>query len=451
MTKADTRKSVAAELKQAAEAYVEAHGRFATNGAAAAPKWLKERRDQAISRFAEVGFPSTRLEEWRFTDIKAIARTSFALAGEADLSGLEATVSAHVVGAVDQHVAVFVNGRFAPALSRLGQLPSGVLAGSLGDALSSDTERVQGLLGHLAPEEANPFTALNTAFVHDGAFLYVPKDTKVERPVHFLFLSVPVSDVPLVVHPRNLMVVDRGAQATVLETYATHGEGVFWTNAVTEVSVGENATLDAYRIQRESEDAFHTAATHSRQERSSNYSFITFSLGGGLTRHDIKVVLDGEGADATLDGLSMLRGRQHTDYHTTLEHAKPNCTSWEYFNGVFDDRARGVFNGRIIVRPGAQKTDSKQTNNSLLLSSSARADSQPQLEIYADDVRCTHGATLGPIDGDHMFYLQSRGLTAKEAEALLTYGFGSEILNAVKSAPLRQALDRLVRRWLAEA
>jgi Fe-S cluster assembly protein SufD len=219
---------------------------------------------------------------------------------------------------------------------------------------------------------------------------------------------------------------------------------------VTEAVVGDNATLDAYRFQREHTDAYHTGTTYSTQGRDSKFSLIVFTFGAGLSRHDIRAVLDGEGADATLDGLSMLRGRQHTDYHTTLEHAQPNCTSWEYFNGVFDDHARGVFNGRIIVRPGAQKTDSKQTNNNLLLSASARADSQPQLEIYADDVKCTHGATLGPIDDEHLFYLQSRGLTKEAARDMLTYGFGSEILNAVKSEQVREDLDRIIHDWLKQ-
>jgi len=270
--------------------------------------------------------------------------------------------------------------------------------------------------------------------------------------VHFLFLSTPTGNgAAHVAHPRNLYVAEAGAQASVVESYAaTSSAAEYWTNAVTEIVVGENATLDTYRVQRESQDAFHTASTHSVQGRSSRFSLITFSFGGALSRHDIHAVLDGEGADATLDGLSMLRGRQHTDYHTTLEHAQPNCTSWEYFNGVFDDRSRGVFTGRIIVRPGAQKTDSKQTNNNLLLSDHARADSQPQLEIYADDVKCTHGATLGPIDDEHLFYLQSRGLSVDEARAMLTYGFGSEILNAVKADDVRSALDRIVHDWLTQ-
>ena len=214
--------------------------------------------------------------------------------------------------------------------------------------------------------------------------------------------------------------------------------------------MGAQANLDVYRVVQESDLAYHTGLTHSYQARASDLSVTTLTFGGHLVRHDIHSVLDGEGADCTIDGLSMMRGRQHVDYHTTLEHAQPNCTSWEYFNGIFDDRSRGVFTGRIIVRPGAQKTDSKQTNNNLLLSEHARADSQPQLEIYADDVKCTHGATLGPIDGEHLFYLQSRGLSVPDARALLTYGFATEILATVKLEVLRKELNELVQQRLAE-
>jgi Fe-S cluster assembly protein SufD len=325
------------------------------------------------------------------------------------------------------------------------------VVGSLRDVLRTDPNLVEPHLAKYALDDYNPLAALNTGFIHDGGFLFVPAKVVLERQVHFLFLTLPSDGDPApVTYPRNLYVVETGAQASLVESYAGTGVGVYWTNAVTEVVVGENANLDAYRIQRENVDAYHTATTHSVQGRHSNYSFITFTFGAALSRHDIRAVLDGEGADATLDGLSMLRDRQHTDYHTTLEHAQPQCTSWEYFNGVFDDRAHGVFNGRIIVRQGAQKTDSKQTNNNLLLSGNARADSQPQLEIYADDVRCTHGATLGPIDDEHMFYLQSRGLTKDAARDMLTYGFGSEILNAVKSEQVRQDLDRIIHEWLKQ-
>jgi Fe-S cluster assembly protein SufD len=208
--------------------------------------------------------------------------------------------------------------------------------------------------------------------------------------------------------------------------------------------------MEAYRIQREPEGAFHTATTQSVQGRSSVFTSTAFVFGAALSRHDINATLDGEGAECTLNGLSVLRGDQHADHHTTLEHAKPHCPSWELFNGIYDGRARGVFTGRIIVRPGAQRTDSKQTNNNLLLSEEARADSQPQLEIYADDVKCTHGATLGPIDPRMMFYLQSRGLPATAARNLLTYGFGAEILNSVSLEELRTQLDTLLRRRLDE-
>jgi Fe-S cluster assembly protein SufD len=448
MSGATAPQTVAAELKAAAEPYVEDFRTFSGKGAAAVPGWLRERRSAAMTRFADTGFPTSRQEEWRFTDVKPIARRTFHRAAAA--SAPDVAVRDYVVGGTDQWLAVFVNGHFVPTLSDLGGLPAGVKVGSLRHALDADGSIIEPHLARRAVAAHNPFAALNTAFILDGGFLYVPRGTALPRTVHYLFLAAPSGDgAPLVTHPRNLFVLEQGAQASVIESYAAVPSAAeYWTNAVTEVVVGENATLDTYRVQREGAEAYHTATTHAVQGRSSNCSLITFSFGGALSRHDIHAVLDGEGADATLDGLSMLRGKQHVDYHTTLEHAQPNCTSWEYFNGVFDERSRGIFNGRIIVRPGAQKTDAKQTNNNLLLSEHARADSQPQLEIYADDVKCTHGATLGPIDDEHLFYLQSRGLSTDEARALLTYGFGSEILHAVKAADVRRSLDRIVHDWL---
>jgi Fe-S cluster assembly protein SufD len=433
-------------MKEATAPYLAEYERWSTNGAASGPKWLKERRTQAISRFADVGFPTTRQEEWRLTDVKAIARTGFVPAKEA----LVADWGHHLVGGTDQHVAVFTNGRFAADLSSRN-LPEGVRLGSLREAFESDALLVERHLGEHASTERSALAALNTAFLEDGAFVYISEKTVLDRPLHVLFLAVPSTGESVVQYPRTLVIADRGSQATVVESYATMGPGTFWTNAVTEAVVGENAKLDMVRVQQESDETYHTAVTHSSQARDSVYSFVTFTFGSRLSRHDIYAILNGEGAECTLDGLSMLSEQQHADYHTTLEHAQPNCNSWEYFNGVFDDSAHGVFNGRIIVRPGAQKTDSKQTNNSLLLSERARADSQPQLEIYADDVRCTHGATLGPIDDDQLFYLQSRGLSRAEALAILTYGFASEILRAVSNDALRSDLNVLVDEWLSEA
>jgi Fe-S cluster assembly protein SufD len=442
-------KAVAEELKEAAGPYVEAFEALPSNGNGQAPAWLQARRGAAMARFAEAGFPTSRQEEWRSTDLRAIARTRFQRP-EVPRSEPDTVEGLRFVN-TNCWLAVFVDGHFHEGLSDLQGLPAGVRIGSLRQALLDDPVGIEPHLGKHAVDGYNPLAALNTGFLHDGGLLFIPRETVLERPVQFLYLTSPsTGDIAPVTYPRNLFLVEAGAHATVIESYVGMDDAIYWTNSVTEAVLGENAGLSVYRVQREGAGAYHTAATHSVQDRNSNYSFITFTFGAAVSRHDIRVVLNGEGADATLDGLSMLRARQHTDYHTVLEHAKPHCTSWEYFNGVFDDRSRGVFTGRIIVQPGAQKTDSKQTNNNLLLSQDARADSQPQLEIYADDVRCTHGATLGPIDDEHLFYLQSRGLNAEAARDLMTYGFGSEILQAVKSDALREALNGLVHDWLRQ-
>ena len=447
MSESQKPKSVAVEMKEATTPYVEAFERWSANGVSGDPSWLKERRAQAIARFADQGFPTTRQEEWRFTDVKPIARTEFAPAERQTVSQLD-----HLfLGGGDHYRAVFINGHFAKELSSLAEIPDGVKIGNLKEAFKTDAALIEEHLGCHAVTERSALAALNTAFLGDGAFVYIPEKTVLERPVQLLFLAVPSPGQSTVQYPRTLVIAGQEARGSVIENYTSEGRGIHWTNAVTEVVVGENAKLDTFRIQRESDQGYHTAVTHSHQARDSVYSFVTFTFGAQLSRHDIYATIDGEGAECTLDGLSLLRDQQHADYHTTLEHAKPCCNSWEYFNGVFDDGAHGVFNGRIIVRPGAQITDSKQTNNNLLLSERARADSQPQLEIYADDVKCTHGATLGPIDDNHMFYLQSRGLNRADALAMLTYGFGSEILKAVSVASLRADLDRLVHEWLSEA
>ncbi len=431
--------------------YVAAFQSFSGNGGRDAPSWLRVKRGSAMDRFADAGFPKMRQEAWRFTDVRPIAERAFTLAPVPEGSPLVLPVLEPllVTGTGTPRV-VFVNGHYAAGLSSVGGLPSGVELGSLRAAIQGDHPLVLQHLMQYASTEENPFTALSTAFTDDGAFVRVPADVVVDTPLHVVFVAVPSEADPVVFHPRNLFIVESGAKASVVESYVTLRDGVYWTNVVTEVVVEENASLDAYRLQRESTVAYHTATTQSYQKRDSNYSFVTFAFGSALSRHDINAVLDGEGAGCTLNGLSVLSGRQHVDHHTTLDHAQPHCDSWEYFNGVFDERARGVFTGRIIVRPGAQRTDSKQTNNNLLLSERARADSQPQLEIYADDVKCTHGATLGPIDERKLFYLQSRGLALDEARRLLTYGFGAEILNAVRMDELRGELDCIVREQLAE-
>ncbi len=437
----------------AVERLVEAYRAFAANGASGAPAWLKELRDGGIARFGELGFPTTKQEAWRFTSVAPLVETRFELAGTPDTRHPTPAQIEHLVLG-DSPRLVFVNGHFSEALSRLAGFPTGVRVESLAGALATDPASIRDHLGKYAAFVDRPFAALNTAFVHDGAFVHVPAKVTIEEPIQLLFLATPGAGskggAPLVSHPRNLIVIEREARAAVVETYAALGEGVYWTNAVTEVVAGDGARVDCYRVQRESDRAYHVAVTDVHQGRDTTVNVHAVSFGGALARHDLRGTLAGPGGYLILNGLYVLAGEQHADHHTAIDHAAPHCESHEYFNGVLDGRSRGVFNGRIIVRPGAQKTDSKQTNNNLLLSGEAHADSQPQLEIYADDVKCTHGSTVGPLDPKALFYLRSRGLGEAEARRLLTYGFAAEILNRMDVAPLRAQLDRIVRARLAQ-
>ena len=423
--------------------------RFAGNGRAGAP-WVREMREAAIARFAELGFPTMRQEEWRFTSVAAIAETTFAPTHTLPPASVAASqLEPLLLSGMRCPRLVFVNGSYAETLCSSSGLPAGVEAGSLAPALAADAGLARQHLARYAPYQTSTFAALNTAFLHDGAFVYVPAGVVLEQPLELLFIST-ADQGRTVSHPRNLVVVERGGRATVVETYAALADGVYWTNAVTEFVLGDGGHAEYYRIQRESPQAYHIATTQFYQGRDSVLLVHPMAFGAALARHDINTVLDGSGAELTLNGLCLLGGKQHVDHHTVIDHAKPHCTSHEYLNGVVDDRAHSVFNGRIIVRKGAQRTDSKQTNNNLVVSEDARADSQPQLEIYADDVKCTHGSTVGPLDQTALYYLQSRGLGPEEARSVLTYGFGAEILARMESAELRTALDRLVRARLAE-
>jgi Fe-S cluster assembly protein SufD len=430
------------------QAWKAAHRAFAGNGSGGAPAWLRELREAGMDRFATLGFPTTKQEEWRFTNVAAIVETAFVLP-HAPRSGAPSAkeIRGCEVCEAGRHLLVFVNGRYSGALSSVKGLPDGVVVGSLWDAIGTHGDLVRTHLGRLAATEGRPFAALNTAFVHDGGFVHVPAGVQMTEPVQFLYLTVPGAE-PIVSHPRSLVVAEGGARCAIVESYIAFGDGVYLTNAVTEIVAGDGARVDCYRVQRESVQAYHVGATATRQGRDSTVNVHPVTFGAALTRHDINVVMAGENGLALLNGLYVLGGRQHADHHTTIDHAEPHCESHEYFNGVLDERSHGVFNGRIIVRPGAQRTDSKQTNNNLVLSEDARADSQPQLEIYADDVKCTHGATLGPIDEQAMFYLKSRGVPPAEARSLLTYGFGAEIIDRMGIAPLQAQLDRWVRQRL---
>jgi Fe-S cluster assembly protein SufD len=425
------------------EQLVGSYRAWASNGASRAPDWLRDLREGGIARFHDLGFPNMKQEAWRFTSVTPIAEGSFELAKpRARIPRLD-DLRPFLLFETGYRL-VFIDGFFQPSLST----PFFDDIQSLAHVVTHRPDLVREHLGKYAATQDRPFSALNTAFVSDGAFVHVPAKATVAEPIQLLFLASGAEQV--VTHPRNLVVVEREARAAIVETYASLAASAYWTNAVTEIVVGDGARLDYHRVQRESDRAYQVAATQSHQGRDSTLNLHFVAFGGALARHDIGAVMAGPGGTLILNGLYLLAGAQHADHHTTIDHAADHCASHEYFNGVLDGKSRGVFTGRIIVRPGAQKTDSKQTNNNLLLSTDAHADSQPQLEIYADDVKCTHGSTVGPLDPRALFYLRSRGVGEREARRILTYGFGAEILGRMEVVPLRAQLDAIVRGRLAE-
>jgi Fe-S cluster assembly protein SufD len=398
------------------------------------PQWLQARRDAGARAFGALGFPTVRDEEWRFTSVSAIAGGDFPPARPAALDAAQLAALPYTDAA---HRLVFVNGRFSPELSRTHLDAAGVRFGSLAGAWQEP--EVEAALGTLADADTRAFAALNTAFLGDGAWLFVPARQVVEAPLHLIFVASASS--PAMAVPRTLIVLGEASQAQVVETYVGAPGQVYFTNAVTEVVVGDNAVLDHYKVQQESTSAFHVASMHVRTGRSSTFSSHSFSLGGRLVRNDAIARLAGEGGECTLNGLYLADGERLVDNHTTIDHAMPHCPSHEIYKGILGGRARAVFNGKIMVRQDAQKTDAKQTNRALLLSDNATINTKPQLEIFADDVKCTHGAAIGQLDDDALFYLRARGLTYQEARDMLIHAFAGEILDRVKHAPLRTALE----------
>jgi Fe-S cluster assembly protein SufD len=418
----------------AVEHIVGSYQAWASNGASQAPAWLKSLRDGGIARFGDLGFPTMKQEAWRFTSVAPIAEGSFELAKSPAKIPTLADIRPFLLFEAGYRL-VFVDGFFQRSLST----PFFDDVQSLAHVVTHRQDLVRQYLGKYATTNDRPFSALNTAFVSDGAFVHVPVKATIAEPIQLLFLS---TGKPVVTHPRNLVVLEREARASIVETYASLAEGAYWTNSVTEVVVGDGARVDYHRVQRESPRAYHVATTQTHQGRDSTVHLHAVAFGGALARHDLGAVMGGPGGTLILNGLYLLAGDQHTDHHTTIDHAADHCESHEYFNGVLDGKSRGVFTGRIIVRPGAQKTDSKQTNNNLLLSADAHADSQPQLEIYADDVKCTHGSTVGRIDETALFYMKSRGVNKDLARRLLTYAFAAEVLETIDERRVREELER---------
>jgi Fe-S cluster assembly protein SufD len=404
------------------------------------PGWLRTLRRSAIERFAAMGFPTLRQEEWRLTNVAPIAQGTFHWPQDEPDALEPERIEPHTFDAAAR--LVFVDGRFSPRLSSVGELPAGTVVASLAEMLARSPETLEPWLGRYARLDRNPFVALNTAFLRDGAFVYIPRGVVVTGTIHLLFLATGAEGRPTLSFPRNLFVAGENSQATIVETYA--GEGSYFTSPVTELVAGPGAVIDHYKVQRESLGAFHMATFQVQADRASRPSSHSISIGGGLVRNDVNAMLDGEGIDCILNGLYFADGRQVVDNHMRVEHAKPHCASHELYKGVLDGKARAVFNGLIHVHKGAQKTDAKQSNRNLLLSRDAIANSNPQLEIFADDVRCTHGSTVGQLDDDAVFYLRSRGIGAEAARSLLTYAFASDIVERIKVPPVRRDLEEFL-------
>lgn len=407
--------------------------------------WLHVWRTRAFEQFMESGFPSTKNEEWKYTDVRPIAGRRFVVPSR---PGAVAPVTLPRID-VDGPMLVFVDGRYSAALSDVGALPRGVRIASLAQALSTNAEEVEPWIARYSGFARDGFGALNAALMQDGAFVHISRGVTLDQPIQLVFVATGEPDSCAYV--RNILVAEPGSRATIIENYAGHGDGPLLTNAVTEVVTQAGATLEHYRLEREADTTFHIGSTHVHQERASRYESHSVTLGGRIARHELACTLDGEGATCNLNGLYAGSGRQHLEHAIRIDHHVPHCTSREWYRGILDQHARGVFSGRVVVHPQAQRTDAEQANHNLLLSEHAEADSRPQFEIYADNVKCAHGSTTGSLDPDALFYLRSRGIERNFAHQLLVYAFASDVLTRMSLAPVRALLERhFAARWMPQ-
>ena len=414
---------------------VEAFAELEQNGAALMPL-----RKAGLARFSESGYPTLRDEDWRFTNVKPLAELPFRPVLLASGQALGQKQLGDVTfGQLDSDRLVFVDGHFNAGLSQTADQPSGVTVTHLASGLAG----LERELGALSGGDDDPFVALNDAFFTDGALIQIGDAQRLAKPVHLLFVTTAGGDGEAA-HIRNWIVAGANSQGTIIESHLSLGQAASVTNVVTESRIGDGADIEHIKFQDQSNRAFHLASLHSELGRDAQYAFHSIALGARLSRNNLRMRLAQPGIECVLNGLYMLRGQQLADHHMIVEHAAPHCDSHEYFNGILDDQSRGVFHGRILVQPGAQKTDAKQTNKNLLLSDDATANTKPQREIYADDVKCTHGATIGEMDDDAIFYLRARGLDTPTARRMLLHGYAGEIVERVRHDAVREELDALV-------
>ena len=412
------------------------------------PAWLTEARRAAFEWVTEHGFPTLKDEDWRYTRLGPILDIPFKPAAAGMGHRLSPSTIDELAGDMGGTRLVFVNGHFAAELSRLAELPEGATVTNLASVLAEDAQQLEPLLSRPFAPHHHAFTALNAALTEDGAFVHLPAHTTVDEPIHLVFFS-DAGGSPLVSSPRSVVLAGPGSRVAIVETYLGVPGDVSCTNTVTEVVLEEGAEVEHYKVQDEPETAFHLALLDVRQGRGSRFSSHSVALGSSIARHEVRVGLAAEGAEVRLDGLYMPRGDQHHDNPILIEHAAPHCTSHQLYKGVLDGHGRGVFNGRVVVRPGADGTDAAQTNKNLLLSDHAEVDTRPRLEIFADDVKCTHGAAVGQLDEDAVFYLRSRGVPHQAARGLLIYAFVNEMVERLRLDPLRSRVEKLVAHRLA--
>ena len=438
--------------------YLEAHGELLALRQERDPVWLRQLREDAWQRFHAKGFPTTHDEDWRFTNLAALAKTPFRRLAKDSVAVAAAEIEKFRVADAACQL-VFVNGHFAPTISDLADLPKGLEICSLLGAIDCGmvgvapdgcaSNGIEQHLGRYADARRDVFVALNTALWEDGAYLRIRRGAVIEKPVHLLYVSAG-DGAEVMTHPRSLIIAEPASHVSVIEDYVSIGDEAAFSNAVTELVAGQDAVVSHFLVGRENLSAFNVSTLRLEQARSANVSSHSILLGGGLVRNNVHPVLAGEGAECLINGLFVGAGHQHLDNYMMVEHAQPQCSSRQYYNGILDDHAHGVFHGRIIVHKDAQKTDAKQTNRNLLLNDNARIDTKPQLEIYADDVKCTHGATIGQIEDEHLFYLRSRGIKETSARELLLYAFAAECLDRMQNPAAREFAEGLIHERLTE-
>ncbi len=403
---------------------------------------LHHKRKEALSNFSRLDFPSIKDEEWKYTSIAPLLKHNFIPSYEQKTVSKE-LIKSLLFDEMEHSLIVFINGRYCHENSIILNLPKGVIVGSIAEEIKNNNEILLKHFGKYADDNNQIFTALSTAFTEDGAFIYVPEAKVVEEPIHAIYITDSPNEKVLT-QPRNLFIAGKNSQVTIIEHYFGNEGEIYFTNSVTEIVVEENAVVDHIKLQEESKKSFHIARMEVDQERNSNFSSHLISTGADLTRNDFNARFNDEGGECTLNGLYMIDGTQLFDAHTLMDHAKPHCNSHEHYKGILDVKSRGVFNGKVIVRQDAQKTNAFQENNNILLSDEALVNTKPQLEIFADDVKCSHGATIGQMDDEAKFYLKSRGIGEEASRGILLHAFASDVITSIKIESIRNYIEKII-------